>query len=83
MFLKYANYVCNCRESCVLNCDTILKAAFSLKKMSFFTILNKADDSIKNYTLPKNCCGIRLFLTKIYWFPSLQLQYKVYEVFLT
>ena len=43
--------ICNhCRESCVLlilNSVTILKTAFSFKKMSFFTIFNKANDSEK------------------------------------
>ena len=44
--------ICNyCREFCVLlilNCDTILKTAFSFKKMSFFIIFIVADDSVKN-----------------------------------
>ena len=44
--------ICNyCRESCALlklNCGTILKTAFSLKKRSFSPFVNKTDDSVKS-----------------------------------
>ena len=44
--------ICNyCRESCVLlifNCTIILKTLFSFKIMSFYTIFNTVDDSVKN-----------------------------------
>ena len=77
-----------CRESCVLlllSCDTILKMAFSFKKMGVFTIFNRVHDLVKrkvdltselllNQTLPN---------LDIYWFLSLQLQYKVKGGFLT
>ena len=36
----------------ILNCDTILKTAFSLKKMSFFTIFNQTDNLVKKQIRP-------------------------------